>query len=54
MNETQRKTDLSPGFRLFDEEDTLAQTHWLILDPPEGYASIGLSARMSGRRNVGS
>jgi hypothetical protein len=37
MNETQRKTDLALGFRLIDEGDTLAQTHWLIFDPPEGY-----------------
>jgi len=37
MNETQRKTDLALGFRLIDEQDTLAQTHWLIFDPPEGY-----------------
>ncbi len=37
MNETQRKTDLALGFRLIDEEDSLAQTHWLIFDPPEGY-----------------
>jgi hypothetical protein len=37
MNETQGKTDVALGFRLIDEEDTLAQTHWLIFDPPEGY-----------------
>lgn len=37
MNEGQRKADLALGFRLIDEDDTLAQTHWLILDPPQGY-----------------
>ena len=37
MNETQGKTDVALGFRLIDEKDTLAQTHWLIFDPPEGY-----------------
>jgi hypothetical protein len=37
MNETHGKVDIALGFRLIDEEDTLAQTHWLIFDPPEGY-----------------
>jgi hypothetical protein len=37
MNETQGKTGVALGFRLIDEKDTLAQTHWLIFDPPEGY-----------------
>jgi hypothetical protein len=37
MNETQGENYLALGFRLIDEGDTLAQTHWLIFDPPEGY-----------------
>lgn len=37
MNETKKKQDLALGFRLIDDQDTLAQTHWLIFDPPEGH-----------------
>ena len=37
MNETRRKTIVAFGFRLINDEETLAQTHWLIFDPPEGY-----------------
>jgi len=37
MNEARRKKDFALGFRLIDEGDTLAQTHWLIFDPPVGY-----------------
>ena len=37
MNDATNKLDLAFGFRLIDFQDPLAQTHWLIFDPPEGY-----------------
>lgn len=37
MNEIQWKMDSALGFRLVDDEDSLARTHWLMFDPPEGY-----------------
>ncbi len=37
MNEMQGSVLLTLGFRLIDEENTLAETHGLIFDPPEGY-----------------
>lgn len=36
MDEAESKLARLMGFHLIDGSDSLAQTHWLVLNPPEG------------------